>query len=164
MRLPAVCNNCGAIFPSDYVVEGVSEAMYYEGNLEQCRKCGHMARIPVGLFNFANDAIDVLQAPDQTIVDLRRFGAILSDLRERGASVDEVQETIRTQAPQFASLADLLPQNRAELYTFLALLFAAIQALQSAASGVDIDIQDVNLNVDSVIEIIIEDREPPADP
>jgi hypothetical protein len=74
MRLPAVCNNCGAIFPSRLIeVRGSAEAMYFEGNKEQCPVCGHMARLPDGLFNFANDAIEVLQAPDRTVEDLRRF-------------------------------------------------------------------------------------------
>jgi hypothetical protein len=162
--MPAVCDNCGIVFPSGIYASDGATAIALEGNSSQCPVCGHWARVPDGIFNFLNNTIEVVQAPDQTIDDLSRFGAILRDLRARNASVDEVQEAIRQEASQFASLADLLPRNRAELYAFLALIIAAIQALQSATSGVDVDISDVNLNVDSIVEITVEHQDPPSAP
>lgn len=162
--IPAVCGNCGTVFPSGIYVEDGATAVMFEGNRSSCPVCGEWARIPNGLFNFVNNTIEVVQGPDQTLEDLQKFDAILRDLQDRGASADEVQETIRTQAPQFASLMDLMPRNRAELYAFLALLLTAIQALQSATSGVDIDIQDVDLNIDSLIKSTIEQQGPPSIP
>jgi hypothetical protein len=150
MRLPAVCGNCGTIFPSGYVVQGKVEAAYFEGNQGTCPVCGQMARIPDGLFNFADEAIEVLQAPDRTVEDLRRFGAILQDLREKNASAEEVRETIEREAPWFAPLARLLPQDRNQALMYLAVLLQALQLLLSSAP--EINIHDVYLNSEIVIE------------
>jgi len=156
--VPAICDNCGTVFPSGIFASDGATAIAFEGNRSRCPVCGEWARVPDGLFNFINDTIEVVQAPDQTVEDLQRFEAILRDLREHDASVDEVQEAIRTQVPQFASLADLLPRNRNELYAFLALLMAVVQTLLAATP--DVDIHDVHLNVDSIIQITIEQQEP----
>ena len=73
MRLPALCDNCGAIFPSGFEV-GNSEAIYFEGNREQCPVCGEFAHIPDGLFNFTNNVVEIVQAPDRTEEDLKVRG------------------------------------------------------------------------------------------
>jgi hypothetical protein len=92
--VPAVCDNCGTVFPSGIYASDGATAITLEGNRSRCPVCGHWARVPDGLFNFLDNTIEVVQAPDQTMDDLSRFGAILRNLRERDASVDEVQEAI----------------------------------------------------------------------
>jgi hypothetical protein len=154
MKVPAFCDNCGAIFPSGIEVADGQQGVYFEGNRARCPVCGHWARTPDGLFNFTATAVEVLQAPDRTVEDLRRFEAVLRDLRERGASGEEVRETLRRETP---SLANFLPQNRTEMLQYIAILIAALQLLLTAPP--DIDIHDVDLNIENIIEVTIQQEQ-----
>ena len=58
-------------------------------------------------------------------------------------------------------MANLLPQNRAELYAFIQVVLAAIAILLTAASTQSISIKDVDVDINRVIEITIEQQQQP---
>jgi hypothetical protein len=65
---------------------------------------------------------------------------ILENAQEHSAKAEEVKADIERETPEFASLTDLLPRNRAELYAFIALILTTIQMLLPTSGNIpDID-------------------------
>lgn len=122
-----------------------------------------MGHIPDGTFNFTEDAIQLLRGPQRTVSELQRFSQILREARERNATVEEVRQTIREEAPELTNLADLLPRTRNELYAFIMIILVVIQMLLSTATHLDIDIQDVDIDIDRLINVTF-DQQPPSHP
>jgi SEC-C motif len=170
----AVCDTCGTFFPA-YVVEfgdapeieltdatvTVGPDLHVPGNCPECGGTGHML---AGVFNVVGDTLELLQGPESTVSELQRLAQVLRDARERNASVEEVKETIREETSQLATLADLLPTTRGELYAFIALLLTLIQMLVHTASVKGTNIQDVNVDINQLIGITIEQQTPQPKP
>jgi uncharacterized protein YecA (UPF0149 family) len=110
-----------------------------------------MGHVPDGVFNFVGNTIEILSAPKRTVDELSRLAEILREAQEKKRSLEEVAETIRKEVPELAGLADLLPNNRAELYAFLALIVAVIALLtQGSESGSNTTNITVNQTINQV--------------
>jgi uncharacterized protein YecA (UPF0149 family) len=110
-----------------------------------------MGHVPDGVFNFVGNTIEILSAPKRTVDELSRLAKILREAQEKKRSLEEVAETIRKEVPELAGLADLLPNNRAELYAFLALIVAVIALLtQGSESGSNTTNITVNQTINQV--------------
>jgi hypothetical protein len=73
--MPAICNNCKSSFPSGISIE--SSKITLSGNTAgPCPKCGSMGRIPDGIFNFIDDSIKIVSAPERTVQELTKFTSI----------------------------------------------------------------------------------------
>jgi hypothetical protein len=94
-----------------------------------------MAHIPDGVFEFTDDSIKILSAPERTIEELTRLAELLRAAQESPETRENLAETIKDELPSMSPLALLLPRNAGELYAFIAVLLAAVQiyiALQVA--------------------------------
>ena len=89
---------------------------------------------------------------------LERLAEILQEARERNASTEEVRQTIQQETPELAPLANLLPQTRAELYAFIAIILTTIQILLDTATTQQINVPDVDVEIEQVINITIEQQ------
>lgn len=154
MSLPAVCDTCGAIFPQRGIVVQNSTVSMTNVRVGPCPKCGGTGHIPDGVYSIMGDVINVIQAPETSKRDLERIAAILRQAQQRKASIENVAEDIRREAPSLSSVADLLPQNRAELYAFLQLVLAAVMlylALKSSSPS------SPNITINQIInQVVIE--------
>ncbi|PEW04514.1 hypothetical protein CN425_05115 [Bacillus cereus] len=124
-QVPAFCDNCGNIFPSGIAFEN-SIGITMIGNKSQCPRCGYMARVPDGVFNFYNNAIEVLQASESTIKDLQKFYSIIQTANKAEATPQEVEQEIEKEVPKLSFLAKYLPQNAKELGVYLSAIGAII--------------------------------------
>jgi hypothetical protein len=143
--VPAFCDTCGTAFSSGFSIEN-SRGSFTGCRSGPCPKCGGMGHVLDGVFNFVGDTIEILSAPERTVVELRRLAALLLEATERRAPPEEVVKTIQAELPWFHRLADLLPTNRGELYGFLALVLAAAQLTSSPSSTTN------NITVHQVVE------------
>lgn len=159
--MPAVCDNCGTIFPSGYFVENATNITFADDTSGPCPSCGAMGHVPDGTFNFTEDTIQLLQGPQRTISVLERLAEILQGARERNASAEEVRQTIQQETPELAPLANLLPQTRAELYAFIAIIRTTIKILLDTANTQQINIPDVDIDSEQVINITVEQQSSP---
>jgi hypothetical protein len=123
--VPAFCDSCGAVFPSGIFLENVYNA-HISNNRCKCPSCGEMGHTPDGVFNFVKGVIEVISAPQRTIEDLIRFEEILRTARESRQSTDEVSSRIKHEVPSLSSIADLLPQDKNQLYGFLGVMIAGV--------------------------------------
>src|SRR3712207_9017763 len=112
--MPVICDNCGTLFVTHSFIGGSGTAIIdMVGNrLGPCPTCGALGRIPDGTYNFANDALTLLQSPQRTKDELRRFANILRGIIDGATNVEEAQVTIRHEVPGLASLAEEIAKTR----------------------------------------------------
>ena len=78
MFLPAVCDNCGAIFSQRAIkAENVRHLTISNVGVGPCPNCGGNGHIPDGVYNVVGNVIEVLAAPERSMEELRRFAEIL---------------------------------------------------------------------------------------
>ena len=148
MHLPAFCDTCGTVFRSGIVVNNAKNTTFVGNTSGPCPVCGGMGHIPDGVFNFVDNTIEILSAPDRTHEELSQLAKILKEAREKQQSPEEVSERIRNEVPEFSRLADFLPKNRAEFYAFLALIIAATSLYVQVGKGSD---KTTNISVEQTI-------------
>lgn len=124
-EMPVFCDKCGLIFGSGFHFENTTNVSL-SGNRAQCLRCHNMAPIPDGLFNFVNDSIEIINAPQTTVEKLEYYKTLIKELKDKKADYNKVKSEIEEKAPELNSLINFLPKNRSELYTFLALILATI--------------------------------------
>lgn len=115
-HMPAVCDNCGTIFDSKFAFNGEIIALQLEGNkVGPCPTCGQIGHIPDGLYNFVDNVLEVLSAPDRTIEELNRLSEILHAADKNNSTPEQVKTQIETEHHELHSLIDdLLPKTREE--------------------------------------------------
>ena len=138
-RVPAVCEKCGAIFPSPVEVRARNAS--FQGIFVSC-SCGGVAHIPNGIYSAINATALAFSTGSVSEAQVNRLVAILEDARKGTLEPDQAADKIRSDVPELQTLADVLPKTRKELYTFLAVLIGILTLLFNAlkpsqkASGV----------------------------
>lgn len=160
-RVLAVCDDCGSFFPTYGAEVGgapyveVIEATFTVGSdlpAPDCPVCGGTSHVLGGEYSIVGDSLELLQGPERTVSQLERFAKILREARDRDASLDEVKQVLREEAPELSALANLLPQNRSDWYAVIAIILTIIQMLTSFPGN----IRDVDIDVDMVINKALE--------
>ena len=160
--MPVICDTCGTLFVTQSFIGGSGTATIdMVGNrLGPCPTCGAMGRIPDGTYNFANDALTLLQGPQRTKDELRRFANILRGIIDGDTNVEEAQVTVRHEVPGLASLAEEIAKTRnAQFRMFLIKAILTIIGILLASQSVNI--QDVDIDIHDVINITIEQEAQP---
>ncbi len=147
--VPAFCNTCGTVFSSGIVVEN-STNITFSGNLAgPCPSCGGFGHVPDGVFNFIGNTIEILSAPERTIAELMGLANILRQAKAKSETREQVATRIEKELPRLSKLAKLLPENRSELYGFLAVLLAAVQLMAQPSQT------PTTVNISQVIQHVI---------
>jgi len=96
------CENCGLVFQSQaFRFEG-SIGVTLVGNTESCPRCGKDARFLDGEFDFLDNAIKVLKAPQRTIDVIEALQQALR-AAQAGKTEDEVVAPLEKAAPEIAA-------------------------------------------------------------
>lgn len=150
--VPAFCDTCGTVFSSGICVENSTNISFAGNRSGPCPKCGGMGHVPDGVFNFIGSTIEILSAPERTISELLRFTQILREAKENSDTKEQVVSRIAKELPGLAVLAKLLPENRSELYGFLAIVLAAAQLFSTPAQPTN---TPITVNLTQIIQQII---------
>lgn len=129
MRAPAVCNNCGTIFPSAFEMGNSINITFSGCGSGPCPSCGGNGRIPDGVYNFVGNTIELLSGPSRTKSELQLLANILKAARQKKASLQEVGEQITNEIPSLSSIQSLLPTSRTEFYAFISIILTVIGLL-----------------------------------
>lgn len=160
MRVPAVCDTCGTIFPSGFVAEGASNVTFSGCGAGPCPKCGGNGHIPDGLYNFIGDTIELLSGPARTVAELQRLAEILKQARAEGATAEQISKKIDEEVPKLASLKAKLPKTKSELYTFLGISIAALNLILGQVQCPDRS----KIEVSQVVNVIYQEAQPQQSP
>jgi hypothetical protein len=150
VRAPAICNDCGTIFPSICDFENFTNISFNSCTSGPCPVCSGVGRIPDGIYNFIGNAIELLSGPKSTVTQLQRLAHILIDAKNNNLTSAEVSSAISAATPELSSLKDWLPTTRNELYAFTAIILTIIAMLISQFSSSEpkqIEINNVINNI-----------------
>ena len=93
-QLPAICEQCGAVFKSRLLnVENVTNVTLV-GNREQCPNCGRMTGLLEGTFTVQDGVITFVDGPSLTIDKLLRIQKILAARVNANLSDEEIDAEI----------------------------------------------------------------------
>lgn len=130
-HLPAICDNCGTMFPSGIVMNNCTNVRLSGNKSGPCPSCGGWGSVPDGLFNVLGNVIEIIDAPRKTLEQLSRYVQVLNSARDENLSREQVKDKIEKDVPELACISDILPKTRAELYAFIGLLLAALTFMMS---------------------------------
>ena len=117
--IPAVCNNCGTIFPSPQGGGNVRMVMK-NCRAGPCPQYGGYGTIPDGLYDFASKTLNLVKNANARPERVEEIIAILLGLKRDNADNEIVRNSINKNVPELSSLSSVLPRTRSELYAFLA--------------------------------------------
>ena len=152
MRVPAVCDNCGTIFPSSFEVSNSTNISFSGCGAGPCPVCGGMGHIPDGVYNFLGNTIEFLSGPSRSIAELERLAALLERAKTSNASSQAVAKEIDESIPELSSIKDWLPKNRSELYAFIALLLSALSLMINQSDSGEPSKVEVNTVINNVYQ------------
>lgn len=158
MRVPAVCDNCGTIFPSSFEVSNSTNISFSGCGAGPCPVCGGMGHIPDGVYNFLGNTIEFLSGPSRSIAELERLAALLERAKTSNASSQAVAKEIDESIPELSSIKDWIPKNRSELYAFIALLLSALSLMINQSDSGEPSKVEVNTVINNVYQQAPEDK------
>jgi hypothetical protein len=152
-EVPAICDNCGAVFGSGIVLEGRGSAHMVGNRAGPCPVCGAWGTIPDGLYEFVGSTLAIVSK--WTPHHRQSFAGELERAKASPTPRPAAEAVIRKQ-PDLLPVAQrlLIPRNAGEFWAFIATLLAAIALLGSEAGP------DVTVNEKTVIEEVIAQPEP----
>lgn len=155
--VPAFCDTCGTVFSSGIFIENSTNVSFAGNRSGPCPRCGGMGHVPDGVFNFIGQTIEILSAPERTVAELTQLAQILVEAKAKSKTREEVASWIEKDVPSLSKLVRLLPENRSELYGFLAVILAAVQLFAQTPAAPS----STTINVTQVIQQVIAEPPPP---
>lgn len=140
MQIPAICEKCNSIVASGIEVQN-SLHLTLMNNITNCPFCGGIAHTIDGTFNIIGNTISVLKAGNITKENMSLLLSILENNKNADSS-EKIKEEINKNIPECKKISDLLPKNKSDLYSFIAILIAIIQTYISLSS------QNNNINIE----------------
>lgn len=154
--VPAFCDTCGTVFNSGFFVENSMNISFSGNRSGPCPRCGGMGHVPDGVFNFIGNTIEILSAPERTVAELTHLSRILDEAKTKSETREQVASRIEKELPSLSKLAQLLPENRSELYGFLAVVLAAVQLFTQTPAAPS----STTINVTQVIQQVTAEPQP----
>jgi len=156
-RIPAICNNCGRLFPTGFAVEGQGVAQIINCAAGPCPYCGSMGKIPDGIYSALTNTAHLLASGAILAPHLIQLISILNSSTVKKADSESVSSQIKENLPELSSIADYFPKTRAELYAFMAILIALatliLNTCKSETSSPSVLNSNINLIVNQAIEL-----------
>lgn len=70
-----------------------------------------MGHIPDGVYSYANDAVEFVRGPRESIIQLKRVESLLKELRHKAVSREDVVQKVREVSPAVADAIAKAPQT-----------------------------------------------------
>jgi len=128
---PAVCDNCGTVFPSGFAFGPGTSNIRMTGNKSgPCPNCGGVGSVPDGVYDTLDDTLNIVStwSPD-------RITRLIESLEQARNAPDPLTATegVLAQEPELWNIATrlLVPTNSAEFWAFVAALFAILMFLKA---------------------------------
>lgn len=128
---PAVCDNCGTVFPSGFAFGPGASNIRMSGNKSgPCPKCGGMGSVPDGVYDTLGDTMNIVSTWSSD-----RIIRLVEGLEQARSAPDPLAatESVLAKEPEVWDIASrlLVPTNPAEFWAFVAALFAILMFLKT---------------------------------
>ena len=144
----AFCSNpsCGAVFEVPNLIggDGTATIEMVGTTVGPCPACGSTGRIPDGVYEYANHAVNLLKGPELTVRALKQVKEILERARSKPSSKEEVLKEVESVSPEAAKALGSAPDSSNYLQWIgivIALIALAIQAHTSYFKDDDVEKQ-----------------------
>lgn len=127
--IPAICDTCETVFPSGIVVNNVTNLVMSGNKAGPCPKCGNWGHIPDGSFSVMEGVIEILNAPQRTIEELKRFSEILHDYKTNKITPEKMEHRVEKEVPGVSTILNLLPKTREEKRSDLKFFITTVIAI-----------------------------------
>jgi hypothetical protein len=155
-QVPAICDNCGAVFPSGMVVENARNIQMLGNTTWPCPSCGGMGRIPDGIYDAVGNTLRIVTSWSPEARE--QLAEALTHARsagDRAAAAEAINE-----APGLRDVAArIAPRDPAQFWAFVACLLMLLQLLGVGGSD-----SSVTVNETTVIERVMEHPSPTVPP
>jgi len=148
VNIPAICEACGAAFPSGFAFENCRNIGLFGNSSGPCPRCGGMGRVLDGVFNITADTIEILLAPEVTHSQLDRLANILKHAAKNSVDADKLATELAEKLPEL-SLGNYIPKNATELIAWLTFILLAIQSISQLTKD---DRPDINVILNQSID------------
>ena len=101
------------------------------------------------VYRIMNGSLRAMRQPGRSRrvrVEYEKLAATIEQLKRSNASGEEIASTIKRELPEFASLIDLLPKTRSELYAFVAVIIAILTLLRNPPAQSTFIQQNITIN------------------
>ncbi len=144
--IPAICNNCGTIFPSGFACNArITMKNCISG---PCPGCGGNGNIPDGIYDFASKTINLVKKANVGYNRLEEIIGILTGLKKENADYEIIKNQINKDVSELSSLSSVLPKTRIELYAFVTAIILILTFILTNLKSCG------NITEDNVNEII----------
>lgn len=150
MNVPAVCDNCGNIFPSGFSAINSTNISFSNCRAGPCPVCGGTGHIPDGVYNFIGNTIEFLSGPERSLIELRKLASILERAKNNNFDSKSIGREVDEEIPELSSIKDLLPTNRSELYGFITILLTIISLIMSQTQSSNSSKIEINTVINNV--------------
>jgi hypothetical protein len=156
--VPAICDTCGTVFPSGFVIGQGARNITMVGNKSgPCPTCGGMGSIPDGLYDFVGETLSIAStwSPER----IQRLIAALQGARN-AANPREATEAALAEDDELLDVVRrlVIPRNPAEFWAFIAALLALLMLLNASLSD-----PGITVNEQTVIQQIVNQPTVPAE-
>ena len=160
-NIPAMCDNCGSLFPSGMSVGGNAQIFSFGSKSGPCPNCGGMGSIPNGLYTAVETAGQILLNAQLTPEELFKLKTILDVSRENNIKPEDTIKSLQEVNPKLTGLpVNFLNQKEAQLFFIVVGWLIAGYLLASnlpETKDININHNSLNINIGQIYQNIIEE-------
>lgn len=135
--LPAICDQCGAVFSSGFAIENSTRVSMVGCRAGPCPSCGGSGTIPDGLYDAFGDTLRILADGPRSARSLEHLADVLRNAQRQGMDREATAVAIETEVPEFAALAsDIRQRHGWTLNQWLMFLLALIAVLVTSGEAI----------------------------
>ena len=143
--VPAICDRCGAVFPSGFFFGGGASATMVGNTSGRCPRCGAMGTIPDGLYETFGDTLRIVANTPRSAASLQHLASVLRSAQEQGMDREATAAAIERDAPEFADLAsDVRRRKGWSLYQYVTILLMVIGLVIAARPSGGLTAQQID--------------------
>lgn len=142
--MPAVCETCTTIFPSGFSITN-GRGVFVGSKSGPCPNCGGWGYVPDGDFMFYDNVIQILSAPERTLIQLKRLAKVLERSQKNDdMDVEEIAKAVQEEIPELAPFTSQL--KNIDYKFWISILLSTIYFLIPYITSQEDEIKEINYN------------------
>jgi len=154
--IPAVCNECGTVFPG-LSIAGTVSASFKRCQAGPCPQCGGFGSIKDGTYKIVESALHAIIRSAPSSNQLRLLTNILQEAQRDQAQPAALADRLEAEEPQNSEFASwvrqyLVPKNAGEVVGYLSMIIASVALMLQIMSMQQSPAQFDEKTVSNIVE------------
>lgn len=104
-NLPAICDKCGTVFASSFVVGPGVKVIISSSKSGPCPKCGSMGTVPDGVYEIIDEVTAILKADNGK--KIYKLMSILDNVKAND-TLNDIERKIKKETPQYNGIMGVI--------------------------------------------------------